>query len=106
MFAIFFPPCLNYILYVVTLNRAAPMLQSAILRERKTVRADPRLRTDEKPVRAQSTISYKNKPKPSLFLPITAFSVRMRFSSVLKTWLARAARNSFRGLQRYFKPRT
>jgi len=63
-----------------------------ILRGRKTVRADRRLRADEKHIRAQSTISYKT-PALFLFLSITAFSVRMRFLSVRKTWLARAARN-------------
>ncbi|HEY5292597.1 MAG TPA: hypothetical protein VIJ43_09820 [Burkholderiales bacterium] len=51
------------------------------------------MRTDEKHIRAQSTILYKNHPKPPLFLFITVFSVRMRFLSVQKTRLARAARN-------------
>jgi hypothetical protein len=50
-----------------------------MLRGREAVRADRRLRTDEKRIRAQSTISYKRNPKPSLFLSITAFSVRMVF---------------------------
>ncbi|HEY5292375.1 MAG TPA: hypothetical protein VIJ43_08700, partial [Burkholderiales bacterium] len=49
--------------------------------------------TDEKHIRAQSAILYKSHPKPPLFLSITVFSVRMRFSSVQKTRLARAARN-------------
>jgi hypothetical protein len=57
------------------------------------VRADRRLRTDEKHIRAQSTILYENNPEPLLLLTITAFSVRMRSLSVRKTWLARAARN-------------
>src|SRR5450756_2591285 len=63
----------------------------SILRGRKTVRADHRLGTDEKHIRAQSAISYKT-PALSMFLSITVFSVRMRFSSVQKTRLARAAR--------------
>jgi hypothetical protein len=65
------------------------------LRGRRPVRADPRLRTDEKHIRAQSTISEKSQPKPHLPLSITAFSVRMRFLSVQKTRLARAARKLF-----------
>jgi hypothetical protein len=47
-----------------------------MLRGRKTVRADRRLRTDEKAIRAQSTISNENR-MPSFLLTITAFSVRM-----------------------------
>jgi len=54
------------------------LLQRAILRGRKTVRADRRLRTDEKTIRAQSTILYKN-PTPSLLLTLPEFSVRMLF---------------------------
>jgi len=61
------------------------------LRGRETVRADHRSGTDEKHIRAQSAISNKT-PALSLFLSITVFSVRMRFSSVQKTRLARAAR--------------
>jgi hypothetical protein len=49
-----------------------------VLRGRKAVRADRRLRTDEKTIRAQSAISYKNST-PSLFLTVTGFSVRMPF---------------------------
>jgi len=63
-----------------------------MLRGRKTVRADRRLRTDDEPIRTQSTIVYKNNPKPQLLFSITVFSIRMRFSSVWKTRLARAAR--------------
>jgi hypothetical protein len=63
-----------------------------MLRGREAVRADHRLRTDEKRIRAQSTILHKILILP-LFLFITAFSVRMRFLSVQKTWLARVARN-------------
>jgi hypothetical protein len=44
----------------------------------EAVRADRRLRTDEKAIRAQSAILYKN-PTPSLVLTITVFSVRMAF---------------------------
>src|SRR5665647_3384149 len=65
-----------------------------MLRGRETVRADRRLRTDEKHIRAQSTILYKNHPKPPWFLFITVSSVRMCFSSARKTRLARAARRS------------
>jgi len=53
------------------------------------------LGTDEKHIRAQSTILYKT-PALSLFLTITVFSARMRFSSAQKTRLARAARNTRR----------
>ena len=63
----------------------------AMLRGRKAVRADRRSRTDEKHIRTQSTILYN--PNPFLLVCITVFSVRMRFSSVQKTRLARAARN-------------
>jgi hypothetical protein len=62
-------------------------------RGRKTVRADRRLRADEKRIRAQSTILYESHPKPASLLSITVFSARMRFSSARKTRLARAARN-------------
>jgi len=62
-----------------------------MLRGREAVRADRRLRTDEKHIRAQSTILYKSHPKPPLLLSITAFSVRMCFLSVQKTRLARAS---------------
>jgi hypothetical protein len=51
------------------------------------------LRTDEKHIRAQSAIL--NEPFTlGLLLTITVFSVRMRFLSVQKTRLARAARKS------------
>jgi hypothetical protein len=45
------------------LNRVPRCCRGAILRERKTVCADRRLRTDENAVRAQSTILDKNNPK-------------------------------------------
>jgi len=48
-----------------------------LLRGRKAVRADHRLRTDEKTIRAQSAILYKNNPKLLLLLSITMFLVRM-----------------------------
>jgi len=60
------------------------------LRGRKTVRADRRLRADEKHIRAQSTILYKTTAL-SLSLSITVFFVRIRFSSARKTRLARAS---------------
>jgi hypothetical protein len=69
-----------------------------MLRGRKAVRADRRLRADEKHIRAQSAILDKSKPNPRLF--ITVFSVRMRFSSAQKTRLARAARKSARRMRR------
>jgi hypothetical protein len=47
------------------------------------------LRADEKHIRTQSAILYKGNPKTLLLLSITMFLVRMRFSSVPKTWLAR-----------------
>ncbi|MBI5908380.1 MAG: hypothetical protein HY848_00245 [Betaproteobacteria bacterium] len=49
------------------------------------------MRTDEKHIRAQSAILDKSNPELSLFLSITLFLVRMRFSSVPKTRLARAS---------------
>jgi len=54
-----------------------------------------------KAVRAQSAILDKNESNPPLLLSITAFSVRMCFSSVQKTRLARAARESARGMRPY-----
>jgi hypothetical protein len=60
------------------------------LRGRRPVRADHRLRADEKHIRTQSAIFYKT-PALSLFLFITVSSSRMRFSSVEKTRLARAS---------------
>jgi len=62
-----------------------------MLRGRGAVRADRRLRTDEKHIRTQSTILDKTNPKPWLLLSITVFLERMRFSSVPKTRLARAS---------------
>jgi hypothetical protein len=62
-----------------------------MLRGREAVRADRRLGTDEKHIRAQSTILDKSHPKPLLLLFITVFFVRIRFSSARKTRLARAS---------------
>ena len=50
-----------------------------MLRGRKTVRADHRLRTDEEAIRVQSAILYKNYPKPLSVLSKTLFLVRMVF---------------------------
>jgi hypothetical protein len=68
-------------------------LRRSSLRGRRPVRADRRLRADEKRIRTQSAILYKSNPKPLLLLSITVFLVRMCFLSVPKTRLARAARN-------------
>jgi hypothetical protein len=68
--------------------RAYVELWRLILRGRRPVRADHRLRADEKHIRTQSAI-LDNPPALPLFLSITMFLVRMRFSSVPKTWLAR-----------------
>jgi hypothetical protein len=62
-----------------------------MLRGREAVRADHRLCTDEKHIRAQSAILDET-PMPCLLLTRTVFSVRMRFLSVQKRRLARAAR--------------
>jgi hypothetical protein len=69
-----------------------PERHRQILRGRRPVRADHRLCADDEPVRTQSAIFIKT-PKASLGLSITVFSVRMGFSSVRKTRLARGARN-------------
>jgi len=61
-----------------------------MLRGREAVRADRRLRTDEKAIRAQSTISYKN-PTLSLLLTETVFSARMPFIRAENTVGARSA---------------
>jgi hypothetical protein len=74
-------------------------LQRSLLRGRRPVRADRRLRTDEKHIRAQSAILDKT-PALCLVLTVTVFSVRMRFSSVQKTRLARVARKSARRKRR------
>ncbi|MBE0621870.1 MAG: hypothetical protein IH605_14855 [Burkholderiales bacterium] len=51
------------------------------------------MHADEKRIRVQAAILDET-PGASLGLSITMFSVRMCVSSVQKTWLARAARNS------------
>ncbi|MEK7438796.1 MAG: hypothetical protein AAB150_18145 [Pseudomonadota bacterium] len=68
-------------------------MHSQNLRGRRPVRADRRLRTDEKRVRTQSAILIKT-PNAFLGLFITLLLVRMRFSSAPKTGLARGARNA------------
>src|ERR1039457_5741437 len=71
-------------------------LKGRSLRGRRPVRADHRWRTDEKHIRAASRISEKNPLKLSWVLSITVFFVRMYFSSVRKTRLARdSAQRSF-----------
>ncbi|MEK7361455.1 MAG: hypothetical protein AAB133_05190, partial [Pseudomonadota bacterium] len=57
------------------------------------------MRADEKHIRTQSAILYNSNPKPKLLLTITVFSVRMCFSSVQKTRLARAARRFWQNLR-------
>src|SRR5450759_3737887 len=66
-------------------------LPRPLLRGRQPVRADHRLRTDEKHIRTQSAILDKTSTL-CLLLTVTVFSVRMCSSSVQKTRLARAAR--------------
>jgi hypothetical protein len=61
-----------------------------MLRGREAVRADRRLRTDEKAIRTLSTISYKT-PTLSLLLTETVFSVRMSFIRAENTVGARSA---------------
>src|SRR5450756_2018422 len=73
------------------LNRAPFYCTVASLRGRKTVRADPRLRTDEKAIRAQSRILCKSNPDPVLFFPITVFLLRMVFIRNKNTVGARSA---------------
>jgi hypothetical protein len=80
------------------LSRAIGFFRVAMLRGLETVRADRRLHADEKHIRMQSVILYKT-PKLCLVLFITMSSVRMRFISVQKTWLARAARNAVPGMR-------
>ena len=89
------------------MDRAHCCSNASSLRGRRPVRADRRWCTDDEPVRAQSAILHKSKPRPLSLLTITAFSVRMRPLSVQKTRLARApqedllrgaARKVFRGI--------
>jgi len=62
-----------------------------ILRERRAVRADPPLRTDEAPIDTHSTIVYKSNRKPLLgFIQNPVFGTD-GFLSVPKTGLARAS---------------
>jgi len=64
-----------------------------LLRGRKAVRADHRLRTDEKAIRTQSVILNKNNPKPLLLLAITVFLIRMFFIRIKNTVRARRAQD-------------
>src|ERR1035437_6670983 len=52
---------------------ASRCFRDAKLRGREPARADRRLGTDEKHIRAQSAISYKNNSKSSLLFTITVF---------------------------------
>jgi len=61
--------------------------QRSNLRGRRPVRADRRLRTDEKHIRAQSVILDKSNPGPCLLLTVTVN---------IESRLARAARKSAR----------
>ena len=67
-------------------------LQRQNLRSRRPGRADRRLCTDERHIRAQSAISNRSR-KASLGLSITVFSARTCFTSARETRLARGARN-------------
>jgi hypothetical protein len=70
-------------------HRGAPQADVIELARTAAVRADRRLRTDEKHVRAQSAILDKNNPKPLLPLSITVFLVRMVFIRTKNTVGAR-----------------
>jgi hypothetical protein len=74
------------------LIRATRCFRVVILRGREAVRADRRLRTDEKHIRAQSTISDKTTTLSFFCYPELCF-LDGWFLSVQKTQLARAARN-------------
>jgi hypothetical protein len=82
---------LNIVKYVRLISRPAVVAELRLLRGRKTVRADRRLRTDDEPIRTQSAILYKNNPKPFLLLTITVFLVRMVFIRTKNTVGARSA---------------
>jgi hypothetical protein len=62
-----------------------------MLRGRKSVRADRRLRTDDEPIRTQSAILDKNNPTLVLFFSITVFPVRIVFIRTRNTVGARSA---------------
>jgi hypothetical protein len=72
------------------LNRVPRLCEIAILHGRRTVRADRRLRTDEKHIRTQSAILDKTL-KPCLVLTITAFSVRPLHPYEKRGWRAQRA---------------
>ena len=57
--------------------RTSHCCRVAMLRGRKTVRADHRLRTDDESIRTQSAILYKSNPRLLLLLSITVILVRM-----------------------------
>jgi hypothetical protein len=67
----------------------------ANLARTEAVRADRRLRTDEKAIRAQSTISDKSNPKSDFVLTITGSMYGWIFIRT-SSRLARAARNFVR----------
>jgi hypothetical protein len=70
------------------------------LRGREAVRADRRLRADEKHIRTQSAILYENNPKPLLLLTITVFLVRMVFIRTKNTVGARERAMAALGIRR------
>ncbi|MEK7877002.1 MAG: hypothetical protein AAB325_12520 [Pseudomonadota bacterium] len=80
------------------------ILPPALLRGRKAVRADRRLCTDEKAIRAQSTISYEN-ARPSVPLSVTGVSVRMLFIRTETPVGARSAQGRGRLTDRRFHSR-
>jgi hypothetical protein len=61
-----------------------------MLRGREAVRADRRLRTDEKHIRTQSAILYKTL-KPCLVFTVTAFCVRPLHPYTKRGWRAQRA---------------
>jgi len=69
-----------------------------MLRGRKAVRADHRLRTDKEAIRTQSAILYKKQPRSVVAFNHNRVLVRMIFSRT-KTRFAREARKVTRGMQ-------
>jgi len=69
------------------LNAIRP-LQSCDFARTRSRRADRRLRTDEKHIRAQSTILYESHPKPPLLLSMAARDIRRHFlcDAVQRYW--------------------
>ena len=72
------------------LNRARHCWSVAPLRGREAVRADPRLRADDEPIRTQSRILYRT-PRASSMLTVTVFLIRMVFIRIKNTVGARSA---------------